>query len=231
MAERVIIGMNRALAHLRIRSYDRVLWDLASSMVQDHPPEKALYRASQALYYLGRFRHCEITLGKLLLTYPGNEAAIREKARVEQRLLEQKSGQYDFSNMCYASMSKPLYLDHSSYVKSVKVQKSQGRGLGLFTTKNVVAGELLLCEKAFSYCYEERNAEKSEGSSEISILGNMLTNRITTGTQVLLLKETIQKLKRNPSFIPSVTALHHGSYVPIEESKKDFVDTYVARSR
>ena len=221
--------MNRALANLRIGSYDLVLRDLWVPIEQDHPPEKALYRTSQAQYFLGRFRHCFVTLAKLLREYPGNEAAMREKARAEQRLMEQRTGRYDFRKMYNDCLSKILYLDHGSYFGPVKIKNSQGRGLGLFTTKNVVAGELLLCEKAFSYSYKEKYAEKTEDSSGIPILANIFTNGITVGTQVNLLKETIQKLKWNPSFLPSVTALHHGSYVPAAEIKEDVVDTYVPR--
>ena len=219
--------MNRALANLKIRSYDQALKDVKVLIAQDHPPQKALYRASQALYYLGRFRLCLEMLVRLLRDYPENQTAIREKFRAEQRLVEQKNGRYDFDNMYFAARAKSLYLDNASYVGSVKVKSSEGRGLGLFTTKNVVAGELLLCEKAFSYSHEDKNAGNLEDSPEIPILANMLTNRITVGTQVDLLKETIQKLKWNPSFLSSVTALHHGSYKPAEETNEDVIDTYV----
>lgn len=221
--------MNRALAHLKIRSYDLVLRDLQVSIAQDHPPEKALYRTSQAQYFLGRFQHCLVTLATLLREYPRNRAAVRLKSRAEQRLMEQRTGRYDFRKMYNDCISKILYLDHGSYVGPVKIKNSQGRGLGLFTTKNVVAGELLLCEKAFSYSFQESNAENTEDASGILILANIFTNGITAGTQVDLMKETIQKLKWNPSFIPSVTTLCHGSYVPAEEIKEDVVDTYVPR--
>lgn len=222
--------MNRALANLRIRSYDRALKDVKLITEYDRPPEKALYRASQAQYYLGRFRHCFETLTKLLREYPGNEAAIREKARAQRRLVEQKHGRYEFRNMYDASKAAPLYLDHATHVGPVKVKKSEGRGRGLFITKNVVAGELLLCEKAFSYSYEEKKAGKSEDSSGIPMLANILTNRVTVGTQVDLMKEIIQKLKWNPCFLRSITALHHGSYIPVREADVDdhpVIDTYV----
>lgn len=118
-------------------------------------------------------------------------------------------------------------LVENSYVGPVKVEKSEGRGLGLFTTKNVVAGELLICEKAFSYAYEGENMKNLEEFSWIPIIANILTNRITTGAKVSLLEETIQKLKSNLSLLPCITALHHGSYEPAEESKEDVIDTYV----
>lgn len=116
----------------------------------------------------------------------------------------------------------------NSYVGSVEVKKSEGRGLGLFTTKNVKAGELLVCEKAFSYAYEGENTKILEDFSWIPAIANILTNRITSGTKVSLLEETVQKLRRNLSLLPCITDLYHGSYVPAEKSKEDIIDTYVS---
>jgi tetratricopeptide (TPR) repeat protein len=215
-----ILRLNRALANLRICSYDEALGDVRLIIDRDHPPEKALYRASQALYHLCRFQDCLQTLENLLREYPENEAAIRQKTRVQQRLVEEKTGQYNFQNMNTATQADPLSLDYATYVGPVKVKESGGRGRGLFTTKPVVAGELLLCEKAFSYCYEDRD-DKAKDSLQTPLLANMLTNRITLGTQVSLMKEIIQKLKRNPSLLSSITSLHHGSYIPAEETYVD----------
>lgn len=222
--------MNRALAHLRIKSYDEALKDVQPLIGRSHPPEKALYRASQALYHLDQYRKCSQVLEKLLQYYPENKVAIREVARVQRRLREQNFGQYDFGSMYNASKDEPLSLDNATYIGSVKVQESRGRGGGLFTTKNVAAGELLLCEKAFCYSYEQREGEEAEDPSKIVILANILTNRGTTGTQTHLMKNVIQKLKWNPSLLPSVSALHHGSYVPVQERYVDdgpIIDTYV----
>ena len=88
----------------------------------------------------------------------------------------------------------------NSYVGSVQVKKSEGRGLGLFTTKNVEAGELLICEKAFSYAYEGETKNLEE-FSWIPVIADVLTNRITSGTKVSLLEETEQKLKWNLSLL------------------------------
>jgi tetratricopeptide (TPR) repeat protein len=230
------LQLNRALAHLKMHSYEAALDDVKSMVLKDHPPEKAAYRASQAHYHLNQFQLCLHTLEKLLRHYPENEAAIREKARVQGRILEQSTGKYDFQKMCNDSKTRPLSLDNATYVGSVKVKQSEGRGQGLFTTKNVVAGELLLCEKAFAYCYEEGQEVQPDDFTKNPVLANVLTSRVMIGTQVRLMKEIIQKLKRNPSLIPSVTSLHHGSYVPVEDQVENdpfpqkVIDTYVSPS-
>lgn len=215
-----ILRLNRALANLKIRSYDGALGDVESIINKDHPLEKALYRASKALYHLRRFQDCLQTLEMLLREYPENEAATQQKTRVQQRLFEEKTGEYNFESMNTATKAEPLSLDNATYVGSVKVKESGGRGRGLFTTKPVKAGELLLCEKAFSYCYEDRS-NRAKDPSQTPLLANILTNRVTLGTQVSLMKEIIQKIQRNPSLLPSITTLHHGSYTAVEKTDVD----------
>jgi hypothetical protein len=55
-------------------------------------------------------------------------------------------------------------------------------------------------------------------------------NRMSIGTQSDLITTIVQKLWRNPSFLPEFTALHHGSYKPVnvtEVDGKPIIDTYV----
>jgi hypothetical protein len=60
---------------------------------------------------------------------------------------------YDFETISKeVSKVRPPHLDHATFVGLVEVKTSPGRGRGLFTTKAVKAGELLLCEKAFAHC-------------------------------------------------------------------------------
>ena len=90
-------------------------------------------------------------------------------------------------------------------------------------TKNVVAGELLLCEKAFAYC--------AATSSKTSMLMNTHTNRITLGTQADLVTALAQKMFRNRSLMSSFTSLYHSDYQPKDEAEVDdipVVDRYKA---
>lgn len=139
--------------------------------------------------------------------------------RAEKRLSEQEKGEYDFKAMYKAAERTPPHLDNATYVGPVTIKTSEGRGRGLFTTRDVVAGELLLCEKAFSYCFASR--EEGAVSSKTSILMNLHTKRGTVGTQADLITDTVQKMLRNPSLMPSFTALHHGDYKPVKETEID----------
>lgn len=222
------IHLNRALAHLRDGSFDAALADTQCMISISDVPQKALYRAGQALYELGRFSESHNTFESLCKKYPNNSIAAVELGRTRCRLAEQESGIYDFE-LIYKELSKtrPPHLDHATFVGSVAVKPSPGRGQGLFTTKAVKAGELLLCEKAFAYCYAE-TSEDSETQAKTTLLIDMHTRRITMGTQSDLVTTIVQKLWKNPSLIPKFKTLHHGSYKSVkitEVDKKPVIDT------
>ena len=124
--------------------------------------------------------------------------------------------------MYRAAKDTPSCLDNTSFAGNVEVKVSNGRRRGLFTTKDVIAGKLLLCEKAFSYC--------SSKHSKTSLLINTHTNRATLSTQADLITATVQKMFRNPSLRPVFTSLHYGDYKPVDEAEVDgilIIDTYI----
>ena len=141
--------------------------------------------------------------------------------RVCRRVKEQESGMYDFGSI-YKELSttRPPHLDHATYVGPVVVKSSPDRGQGLFTTRAVKAGELLLCEKAFAHCYA-RMSKDSDIYAKTTLLINMHTNRMILGTQGDLITAIVQKLWKNPSLIPGFTALHRGSYKLAKETEVD----------
>jgi tetratricopeptide (TPR) repeat protein len=225
------VRLNRALAYLKNEYFDAALMDTDCLTSPSDAPEKALYRAGQALYRLGRFSECQDILTLLCKKYPNNSDATVELTRVKCRLEEQRSGKCNFKAI-YEQVSKlrPPHLDHATFVGPVTIKASEGRGRGLFTTKAVKAGDLILCEKAFAHCYADAAEENAVNSSTISLLMNVHTNQMTMGTRGDLITTIVQKLWRNPSFLPEVTSLHHGSYIPVDVTEVDgkpIIDTYV----
>ena len=212
-AEETIIRLNRALAYLQDESFEAALADTKCLDPNPNTPEKALYRGAKALYGLRRFSECCDILQTLGEKYPGNNEAPKELARARLRFSEQRNGTYDFKAIYKeASKLRPPSLDHATFIGSIVVKVSPDRGRGLFTTKAVKAGELLLCEKAFAHCYVGDPEEDSGGSSKISLLVNTHTNRMIIGSQSDLITSIVQKLWRNPSFLAEFVSLHHGSY-------------------
>lgn len=113
----------------------------------------------------------------------------------------------------------PPIIDGATYVGSVAVRPSPGRGRGLFTTKPVKAGELLLCEKAFAYSYASKETPASRCNT--GILVNMNTDRVIMGGQETLLGRIVQKLYHNPETAAQFRVLHHGDYQPVTPLEVD----------
>lgn len=109
----------------------------------------------------------------------------------------------------------PPLIDCATFSKIVEVRNSPGRERGLFTTKAVKAGELLLCEKAFVYGYADPDGSKTK----THVLMNLSTKRITIGGQALAWTQAVQKLWHSPQVSAAMKDLYHGDYeaVPVLE--------------
>ncbi|KAL5323956.1 hypothetical protein ACEPPN_008498 [Leptodophora sp. 'Broadleaf-Isolate-01'] len=212
-AEAEIVHNNRALAYLKIKKYDAALAD--TTYIQDlrARSEKALYRGTLALYNLHRYREAFETLQELTTKYPTSKLGAFEMSRVQARLDEQDRGIYNFKKMHKASRLRPPIIDCSTYVGPVEVRNIPGKGRGLVTTRSMLAGEILMCEKAFSYAHAEQSKD-SDGAmtADIGLLVNLHTKRLTIGTHVSQLPGIYQNLANNPSVASEFMGLYSGSY-------------------
>lgn len=150
--------------------------------------------------------------------------------RAQSRSVEQKSGVYNFKQLQEnANKLRPPHLDHATYIGPVEIRQTESKGRGLFLTKAVKAGDLLLCEKAFSFAHADEGAGDGDmTSSKISLLINPETSQAFMGAQADLIKLTVQKLYCNPSVAPAFTTLYHGTYEGVSTSTVDgkpIVDT------
>jgi hypothetical protein len=140
--------------------------------------------------------------------------------------MEETSGAYDFKLLQReAKKLRPPHLDHATYTGPVEIKKAAGKGRGLFVTKAVKAGDLLLCEKAFSHAYVP---ESGNADFKTTLLLNIDTEQGFMGGQADLIRAIAQKLYCNPSLAPAFTALHHGTYKPantLTVDGKAIVDT------
>lgn len=98
----------------------------------------------------------------------------------------------------------PPHLDHATYIGLVAARETGSRGRGLFTTKEVKAGDLLLCEKAFAHAFVDVENEKASAST--CLLLNMETERMTMRAQADLLGMIVRKLHGNPPLNSAIRA-------------------------
>lgn len=223
-----VIKRNRSLAYLKIRRYDAALSDTGFPDFGDEHSEKALFRAAEALYHLTRFEECCKVLEMLRKDFPDNKQAIVVLDRARRRRAEKVSGNFDFKLLqAEAKKYRPPHLDHATYVGPVEVRRTISKGRGLFVTKPIKVGDLILCEKAFSHAYVD---DTDNANASLTFLMNPETNKGFMGGQADLIRMIVQKLYNNPSMASSFTELHHGTYraanVPYVD-EQPVVDTYV----
>lgn len=219
--EPCVIQRNRALAFLKNEMYDGALKDTLYQTPGFDNGEKALYRAGQALYGLGRFQDSVEAFTAMYKQYPSSREAELELSRALARVHEETVGEYDFMAMYKeAASTRPPKLDHATYASLIEVRQSSGRGRGVFTNFDVKAGDIVLCEKAFAHAFADPE-RSSLGATKTSLLMNIHTNRMTLGTQPDLITKVIQKLLKNPSMIEEVTSMYCGSYDKLDTN---FVD-------
>jgi len=195
----------------------QALLDAEKAINPAMPSEKSLFRKARALYELGDYQQSLEILETLTQSFPENKAASSEKDRINERLKEQRTGEYNFKQMYKQAERSPPFIDCATFSAPVDIRESPGRGKGLFTTKAVSAGDLLLCEKAFSYSF----AGDEQSRKQTKILMNLATKRMVVGGQAHLLTMIVQKLYHNSSLSTGFGDLHHADYQKATDLKTD----------
>ncbi|OHE96049.1 hypothetical protein CORC01_08586 [Colletotrichum orchidophilum] len=202
--------LNRSLANLRLHRPENALDDAAKSQENGNPTEKGLFREAKAHYALEQFSLCCEKLRQVVSLNPDNRDAKRELERTLSRISEQDQGIYQWRQMHNQAKATPPVIDCATYTGPVEVRHSPGRGRGLFTSKAVKAGDLLLCEKAFAYNYAGEDDVISR--QNVKILMSLDSKRMTMGGQADLISSLVQKLHHNPHVASRFTDLHRGNY-------------------
>ncbi|KAM5349946.1 hypothetical protein ACJ41O_006451 [Fusarium nematophilum] len=217
LEEKQLAFLNRSLTNLRLDRPAKAFSDVGRGTNPAAPSEKSLFREARALYELGNFQNCLEKLETLEKSFPENKAVNPETDRVRARLDEQRKGRYNFKQMYKQAKLAPPLIDCGTFSSPVEIRESPGRGRGLFTTKAVLAGELLLCEKAFSYSF----AGDEQSTRQTNILMNLVTKKMTMGGQALLLPRIVQKLYHDSSLSTEFGALHYGDYPKVAVTEAD----------
>ncbi|KAG4292978.1 hypothetical protein FPRO06_12466 [Fusarium proliferatum] len=178
--------------------------------------EESLLLQARAIYNLGKFEECLEKLQALTAAFPKSVPGWSMKSAIFKRLEEQNDGGYAFDDMLVEAQETPPLIDRATFSSLVEIRIAPGRGKGLFLTKDVSAGDLILCEKAFSYCFMDEKSHKT-----YPILGNLPLKEVTTGGSVRLWAQAIQKLYHNPEHIDTIQELFHGDQKKLQISECD----------
>ncbi|KAL8806219.1 MAG: hypothetical protein Q9182_001494 [Xanthomendoza sp. 2 TL-2023] len=223
-----IIRLNRSQARLSIQCHDSAKDDADFVLNMDKVNEKALFRLARGLYAMGRFNDCYSSLEKLCSLHPRNKIAATELDRCRKRVEEVETGGYDYAAMITEASNKiknkqPPLIDVATYQGPVEIRKCK-YGSGIFTTKAVKAGTLLLCEKAFQCIFSVESPKTDvvhdettkRPGCEVPKSNNCNPEQLKT-----LVTSTLNKLHRNHrTYLEAFTSLHGGSsYTPVSHPK------------
>ncbi|OAA49156.1 Tetratricopeptide-like helical [Beauveria brongniartii RCEF 3172] len=198
---------NRALVNLRLGRLENAFNDAVAMKFELKPTEKGMFREATCLYKLQKFDQCLLKLQELQSRHPSNKEVLSEIKRVNTRLKECNDGIFDWLDTHKQAEHSPPLIDCATFSKSTEIRESPGLGRGLFTTKPIAAGELLLCEKAFSFNFtgegEKRNRTLLVDPDTMSAMPDCYLQDVT---------QVVQKLYHEPGMAPLFLELDHGDY-------------------
>ncbi|KAK4502484.1 hypothetical protein PRZ48_005909 [Zasmidium cellare] len=210
---------NRAQANINLGRYEAALADAEASIISSddlasgeaglvNSNVKAFYRAGIAAYHLQSYDKAQQMFESILKIAPMDSDAQRELQRVRRRLVEQSMGAYDFEEMIECAMTVDKRLDVADFKANVTVQKTVDRGHGLFATKAIKAGELVLVEKALFVAFNT-----DEGADQ-SVIMNLNTGVMSVGTHPTRLVGAVHKMLHSPKLAEAFSHLYDGGYEP-----------------
>lgn len=208
---------NRAQANIYLGRYESALADAEASIIAADVSSdgearhvksnaKSFYRVGIAAYHLQQYAKAREQFETIAKTVPADFNAQDQLTRTDKRLKEQRLGQYNFEKMISDAMTIDKRLDAASFIANVVVQRTADRGHGLFTTKTINAGELVLVEKAL---YAAFNTDK--GTDENVVL-NMNTGVMSVGTHPTRLVGVVHKMLYSPKLAEEFLYLYDGGY-------------------
>lgn len=170
---------NRAQVHLNLGRYQFASEDaIAAIATGDNTPYeakilnvKSYFRAGRAQYQLGNFVLAKEYLDEALGIDPMDKTVKADLAQTKQRILEQQEGDYNFAVMAQSATTSHKKLDHATFTSNTRIGSAGNRGRGLFATKDIKHGNVVMVEKAFCVCFGD------ELGKEYSLLININTDR------------------------------------------------------
>ncbi|KAM3549588.1 hypothetical protein MY1884_008673 [Beauveria asiatica] len=218
--------VNRALVNLRLGRLEDAFNDAVAMKFELQPTEKGMFREATCLYKLQKFDQCLLKFQELQSRYPSNKYVLSEIKRVNTRLKECNDGIFDWLDMHEQAECSPPLIDCATFSKSTEIRESPGLGRGLFTTKPIAAGELLLCEKAFSFNFTGEDEERNS-----TLLVDPDTMNGMPDCYLQDVAQVVQKLYHEPGMAPLFLELDHGDYAApqpgLQVDGKPVVDSFL----
>lgn len=204
------ICRNRALVNLLLNQLEEAKSDARASIIGSEEQAdkeldaKAYSRGGTAAYNLGHFEQARALFEEQLKLTPGDKVATINLRRIVSRLEEQQTGEYNMKKIRAALAPSRPGADAATFNGSTVVKDSPGRGRGLFATRAVPKGSIIMAEKAFCVAW----AHEDQALSAMTY--DLRDDRIRVSPAGLT-RAVAQRLLTNPSQMDRVLALY-GDY-------------------
>jgi hypothetical protein len=216
------IARNRAYVSLLLNQMDAVITDAKASLIgkddqrSKELDSKAYFRAGSAAYSLGQWEEAKRFFEEQQKLAPNDKDAKAFLKRITIRLREQDSGTHDFTKLRVNLSKARSRVDSATFLGNTEVKDSANKGRGLFATRNVAAGQFIMCEKAFCVVWGH------EREAMTAMTYDIRDDRIRV-SPIGLSKAIVQKLLSNSSQITRVLDLY-GDYNGDDRTKSDHQD-------
>ena len=212
---------NRSIVNIYQGRYEAALDDACAALTPDAVDNevdlknnfKALYRAGRALYCLEQFSEAHVKFENLLQISPDDKDGQEQLTRTKARLEESATGKYDFTATSNSSKGGPTRVDCASFTANVENRPAGKKGRGLFATKDIKAGELVLVEKAFCVSSQPKIGDGTP------VIMNLDSGVALLGPHAAIVQDLFQKMSRNAKQASRLLDLCEGGYLPKCEAK------------
>lgn len=225
------IHRNRAHVNLQLQRYDeaksdglKAVTDLPDARHKDLD-SKAYFRAACAAYNLGQWQESQTLFTAQQNLSPTDKDAAANLAKLQKRIDEHSTGSYDFASLRKNLSKTRPRVDAATYDGPTERKESaKNHGSGLFATRDIKAGDLILCEKALALVW----AHEKDGWTALT---SDVRDGQTRVQPVGLTKNLVAKLRANLSLVPKATSLFGdhaglGSQAVIREDGEPVVDVF-----
>jgi tetratricopeptide (TPR) repeat protein len=200
------IHRNRAHINLQLQRNDEAKLDGIAAVTNINDARhkdldsKAYFRAACAGYNLGQWQEAKTLFEKQQSLAPADKDAAANLEKLQKRFRESETGLYDFDAIKAALSKFRPRVDAADYEGPTERKESKGHGFGLFATKDIPAGAVILCEKALAIVW----SHEADGWTALTVDARDGQTRVQP---VGLTKNLVAKLTANPSLIAKATSL------------------------
>jgi len=202
---------NRSHVRLTLGRYEGAVTDAVAALTHLSDDQhkkldaKACFRAALASYSLKHYEKAVAFLGDQLELCPGDKDGALLLKRTEDRLREQHDGCYDIANIQKSLPWEPR-VDAADFIINTTIKSSGAeRGRGLFATRNIQPGDLIMAETSFCCVWRREDANLS------ALECNASTPNEAHPSYVGLWRSAVNEVDKNPLRGADLMQLH-GNY-------------------